>query len=134
MSILNIFSKKQKEKGSKKPKEQKKDSIAVSDNHPPVILKSSFKEQGVLIKPYFSEKFTLLREEKNKYIFEVNERITKNEMKKLIENIYNVKALRINVLKAPQKTKRWKGKKAVQKGNKKMIVTLREGQKIELGI
>jgi len=75
-----------------------------------------------------------LGEKNNKYIFEVHPRATKNEVKKLLENIYNVEVLKINVFGASQKNKRWKNKKSILKGNKKMLVTLREGQKIELGI
>jgi large subunit ribosomal protein L23 len=138
MAILNIFSKKQAKKVSKEPKQEKKDSPKASDvqkeTSAPVVSKGYSKEHKILIKPHFSEKFTLLGQEENKYVFEVKERATKNEVKKSIESIYKVKVLKINTLKAPQKTKRWRTQKSIQKGNKKMIVTLKEGQKIELGI
>ncbi|MDD5760557.1 MAG: 50S ribosomal protein L23 [Candidatus Pacebacteria bacterium] len=145
MSILNIFQKKQKKEpkeSSVKPKEQKeqqkeKPTTASADqitSVPPVFSKSSIKRQSLLIKPYLSEKFTLLGEKNNEYIFEVHSRATKNEIKKLLEGIYNVEVLKINVLSATQKTKKWRNNKNSLKGNKKMIVTLKEGQKIELGI
>lgn len=137
MSVLDIFKKKQKKESFEKPKE-KKVSVASSVDQPTVVpslpSKGLSKEQGLLVKPYFSEKFTLLREEQNKYIFEVHPRATKNEIKKLLENIYNVEILKINVLSAPQKVKKWRNKKSILRGNKKMIITLKEGQKIELGI
>lgn len=141
MSILNIFKTKQKKERLIKPKKEKKqaENSAVvqteqAESAPSLPLKGSLKEQGFLIKPYFSEKFSLLGEKNNKYIFEVHQRATKNEIKKLLEDIYNVKILKINVLSGSQKTKRWKNKRSSVKENKKMIVTLKEGQKIELGV
>ena len=164
MSILDIFQKKQKEESpvkSKSKREIKKPSSVFVSGKTPAAKKASevegakkveekktvvsksasslssrsaIKEKNLLIKPYFSEKFSLLGEKNNKYIFEVHPRATKNEVKKLLENIYNVEVLKINVFGASQKNKRWKNKKSILKGNKKMLVTLREGQKIELGI
>jgi len=135
MSVLDIFKKNQTKKVSDKKKKKETTSSPVEKNVvSSVSPRGPLKEQGFLLKPYFSEKFTLLREEQNKYIFEVHPRATKNEIKKLLENIYNVKILQINVLSASQKNKRWRNKKTVLKGNKKMIITLKQGQNIDLGI
>jgi large subunit ribosomal protein L23 len=135
MSVLDIFKKKEKKQISDKKKEKE---VIPSSTEKTVVSSVSSKEvlqkQGFLLKPYFSEKFTFLREKQNKYIFEVHPKATKNEIKKLLEDIYNVKILRINVLSASQKTKRWRNKKGVLKGNKKMIITLKKGQNIDLGI
>lgn len=140
MGILNIFSNKSKKKISPKPKQQEVDLKITSkiekpnQDKPIAKQKDLIRKQGILIRPYFSEKFTLDQQGKSKYVFEVDERMNKNEIKKLVENIYKVKVLNVNILKASEKTKRWRSKKGIQKGNKKMIVTLKEGQKIELGI
>ena len=139
MSVLDIFKKKEKKQVSEKKKGKKTTpSTSTEKTKKAVISPASSKDvlqkHSFLARPYFSEKFTFLREKENKYIFEVYPRATKNEIKKLLESIYNVKILKINVLSASKKTKRWRNKKSVLKGNKKMIITLKQGQNIDLGI
>jgi len=138
MSVLDIFKKKEKKQISEKKKEKKVTTPSTKKIKETVVSPASSKDvlqkQGFLVRPYFSEKFTFLREKENKYIFEVHPRATKNEIKKLLESIYNIEILKINVLSASQKVKRWRNKKSVLKGNKKMIITLKKGQNIDLGI
>jgi len=145
MSILDVF-KKNKNLPSlsrqnlvsrfarNKAGEKKVEKQEVSKSASPTFKKGSSKEQSLLVKPYQSEKFTFLKEQQNKYVFEVSPKATKNEIKKLLENIYNVEISKINVTNASPKPKRWRQKKSYPKRNKRMIVTLKEGQKIELGI
>lgn len=133
MGILNIFKKEKKieKKEAKKP-------VAPVVKEEKVIIKENVVPEGdssaLLINPYLSEKSTILRDQKNKYIFKVNPKATKNEIKKLIENIYNVEVTKINIINTPTKSKRWRQKKTYFRRSKKMIVTIKEGQKIELGI
>lgn len=133
MGVLNIF---KKEKKAEK-KKVKKPAAPVAEEKKVAIKKSIVPEgdsSALLINPYLSEKSTILRDEKNKYIFKVNPKTTKNEIKKLIENIYNVEVTKINAINTPTKPKRWRQKKTYFKRNKKMVVTIKKGQKIELGI
>lgn len=141
MSILDVFKKKKKEeekpstaKATEDKEEKKVEKQEVPESVSPTFKKGSSKEQSLLVKPYQSEKFTFLKEQQNKYIFEVSAKATKNEIKKLLESIYNVEISKINVINTSPKPKRWKQKKGYTKRNKRMIVTLKEGQKIELGI
>jgi len=116
MGVLNIF-KKEKRVEEKKIKEAKK-LVAPVVKEKKIATKENVVPEGdssaLLISPYLSEKSTTLRDERNKYIFKV---ITK-----------------INIINTPAKPKRWRQKKAYFRRSKKMIVTIKKGQKIELGI
>jgi large subunit ribosomal protein L23 len=144
MGVLDIFKKKkveekkvEKEKAKKPVAEEKKvKKPAVEEKKietkGKIVLEGS--SSALLINPYLSEKSTILREQENKYIFKVSPRATKNEIKKLLENIYNVEVTKINVINTPAKSKRWRQKRRYFSRSKKMIVTIKKGQKIELGI
>lgn len=82
---------------------------------------------------------TLLRTEKGtsleadrKYIFEVSVKATKPEIKKAVEEIYHVKVQDINTTVQPGKLKRVRQELGRTPDWKKAIVTLKEGQKIEV--
>lgn len=137
MGVLNIF--KKGKKAEEKPEGKKPSSAkATEGKEKKVVIKESIVPEGnssaLLINPYLSEKSTISRDEENKYIFKVNPRATKNEIKKLIENIYNVEVTKINTINTPTKPKRWRQKRTYFRRNKKMVVTIKKGQKIELGI
>lgn len=144
MGVLDIFKKKKikekkvgKEKAKKPVVEEKKVEKPVVEEKKietkgKVVLEGS--SSALLINPYLSEKSTILREQENKYIFKVSPRATKNEIKKLLENIYNVEVTKINVINTPAKPKRWRQKRRYFSRSKKMMVTIKKGQKIELGI
>jgi len=137
MSILNIFKKKKIEEKKIEEKKSKKTVAPVVEEKKVSIKENVFSEgdsSALLISPYLSEKSTILRDEEDKYIFKVNPKTTKNEVKKLIENIYNVEVTKVNVINTPAKAKRWRQKKTYFRRNKKMMVTIKKGQKIELGI
>lgn len=82
---------------------------------------------------------SLLRTEKgtellplNKYIFLVNMRANKLQVKRAIEQIYKVKVSKVNTQIASGKTKRVRYKLGRTADWKKAIVTLKEGHKIEV--
>jgi large subunit ribosomal protein L23 len=137
MSVLNIFKKKKVEEKKIEEKKSKK-IVAPVVEEKKVAIKENVVPEGnssaLLISPYLSEKSTILRDQEDKYIFKVNPKTTKNEVKKLIENIYNVEVTKVNVINTPAKAKRWRQKKTYFRRNKKMMVTIKKGQKIELGI
>lgn len=84
-------------------------------------------------KPIFTEK-TFLLKENNKYVFAVSENATKKEVAKSIVELYKVKVEDVNMSKSFGKIRR-RGKQIGWKaGNKKAIVTLKKGEKIDLGI
>jgi large subunit ribosomal protein L23 len=86
---------------------------------------------GLIKKPHITEKATDLGSQ-NKYVFEVDKNANKNEIKKEIERIYKVNVVKVNILKIPSKPKRFGNIVSKKDKYKKAIVTLKEGQKIEL--
>ncbi len=78
-----------------------------------------------------TEKGTMLQPER-KYLFEVDCKANKIQIKQAIEEIYDVKVQAVNTIKMPSKPKRVRyalGKTSVWK---KAIVTLKEGYKIDI--
>jgi len=88
---------------------------------------------SLLKKPRLSEKSTLLTKN-NQYVFDVAPDANKIEIKKAIENYYHVKVVKVNIINNPSKPVQWRNKTYQRGRNKKAIVTIKEGQKIELGI
>ncbi len=69
----------------------------------------------------------------NKYTFCVDKKSGKIEIKKAVEEIYNVKVEKINVVNMPRKQKNYKFRiKGYKPGYKKAVVTLKEGDKIAI--
>ncbi|OGI16870.1 MAG: 50S ribosomal protein L23 [Candidatus Moranbacteria bacterium RIFCSPHIGHO2_02_FULL_40_12b] len=86
---------------------------------------------NVLIEPWVTEK-AHEKMSMNKYIFRVGDNSVKNSIKKAIEKLYNVSVIKVNIVNIPKK-KRVSGRHIGWKaGYKKAIVTLKEGNKIEL--
>ncbi len=82
---------------------------------------------------------SLLRTEKgtdllplNKYVFLVDTKVNRLQIKEAIEQIYKVKVAKVNTIKVQGKTKRVRYKAGKTSDWKKAIVTLKEGHKIEV--
>ena len=91
---------------------------------------------GVLIKPVISEKATNNSEVLGQYSFYVDTKANKVEIKKAIEAAYGVNVVSISTLVSAPKVKTRYTKTGFQTGKtnklKKAIVSLAEGQEIEL--
>lgn len=85
----------------------------------------------VIIAPHITEKSTLASEH-NAVVFKVANTATKPQIKEAIEAIYDKKVVAVNTLVVKGKTKRWKGKKYTRSDVKKAIVTLAEGEMIDI--
>lgn len=85
----------------------------------------------VIIAPHITEKSTLASEN-NAVVFKVANDATKLQIKEAIEAIYDKKVLSVNTLVMKGKTKRWKGKPYKRTDVKKAIVTLAEGEMIDI--
>lgn len=72
--------------------------------------------------------------ELNKYTFAVANEANKIEIKKAIEEIYKVKVLNVNTLKMHGKKRRVRYVLGKKPDWKKAVVTLKEGQKIEMAV
>ncbi|MCX6720560.1 MAG: 50S ribosomal protein L23 [Candidatus Staskawiczbacteria bacterium] len=85
----------------------------------------------VVRQPHISEKASYLAE-KNQYVFEVSPNYNKNEIKDAVAGIYGVDVLSVNVIKIPAKKRRLGKTEGFRKAYKKAVVTIKEGQKIEI--
>lgn len=88
--------------------------------------------RDILKAPVITEKATLANNE-NKYVFKVDTRANKTQVKQAIEKIFNVKVTKVNIINGRPKTKR-AGAGIYGKTNKyrKAIVTLAPDNKIEI--
>ena len=68
----------------------------------------------------------------NKYIFEVRNDANKINTKKTIEEIYKVKVQKLNSLNVKSKPKVFKGQRGTRSELKRIIVTLKEGNTIDM--
>jgi large subunit ribosomal protein L23 len=92
---------------------------------------SSNTNSDAILAPWITERSHNLMAE-NKYVFKVLKNSAKDEIKKAIEGLYKVTVTKINSVNIPAK-KRVRGKTVGKKsGFKKAIITLKEGDKIEL--
>ncbi len=78
-----------------------------------------------------TEKGTILLTE-NKYLFEVDKKANKLEIKKAVEDIYKVKVSSVNTVAMRGKQKRVRYKKGKTPDWKKALVTLKQGSTIDI--
>lgn len=93
--------------------------------------KVDLKHFDVVVKPIITEKSTLVGEY-NQMVFEVAKTATKPEIKAAIEALFGVKVTAVNTLVQKGKTKRWRGRPYQRTDLKKAVVTLAEGQSIDV--
>ena len=85
----------------------------------------------VIKSPVITEKATLLSEQ-NKVVFQVAKDSTKDEIASAVEELFKVQVLKVNTLVTKGKTKRFRGIKGRRSDVKKAIVTLADGQSIDV--
>ena len=85
----------------------------------------------VVLAPHITEKSTMLSEH-NAVVFRVAPGASKPEIKHAIEALFNVTVTGVNTIVTKGKSKRWKGKPYQRSDFKKAIVTLAEGQSIDV--
>ncbi|AXB77391.1 MULTISPECIES: 50S ribosomal protein L23 [Novosphingobium] len=85
----------------------------------------------VILSPHITEKSTLLSEH-NAVVFKVADAATKPQIKAAVEALFDVKVTGVNTLVVKGKTKRWRGREYRRSDVKKAIVTLAEGQSIDV--
>ena len=85
----------------------------------------------VVLAPHITEKTTLLSEQ-NAVVFKVANTATKPQIKAAVEALFNVTVTGVNTLTTKGKTKRWKGRPYTRSDVKKAIVTLKDGDSIDV--
>lgn len=87
---------------------------------------------SIIKKPWITEK-SGLGNLVGKYVFMVQSGATKPEIRKAIKEIYKVDVVNVNVVNRPAKQKKFRGGPSSMRGGyRKAIVTLKDGQKIDL--
>lgn len=123
--MLNPFHKKE---GAKKPK---KKPAKIKTATGKMSVEKTVRAQGVVLRPIVSEKSTMLSA-LNQYVFEVNPEANRIEIKKGIETLYNVHVVRVNTIPEKGKFVRYGRTAGWTKKRKKAIITLLQGEKIEV--
>ncbi|EZQ13978.1 50S ribosomal protein L23 [Pseudomonas sp. G11-1] len=85
----------------------------------------------VLLGPHVSEKATVLAETNSQIVFKVDTTATKLEIKKAVEQLFNVKVDRVSTLNVKGKTKRTVRGLGKRNDWKKAYVSLEPGQDID---
>jgi large subunit ribosomal protein L23 len=90
----------------------------------------------ILIKPILTEKANAQQDKLSRYAFKVNRRANKLEIKTAVEQVYGVNVVDVNTLVVPGKSKTRSTKSGiisgVKSGYKKALVTVAEGESIDL--
>ncbi len=88
--------------------------------------------RSIILKPLVTEKGSKLREENNKYLFSVVSGANKIEIKRAVQEIFNVKVRDVQTIVVHGKVKRMGAFQGKRPDWKKAVVTLVEGQSIDL--
>ena len=84
-----------------------------------------------ILAPVITEKATYLSEQ-NKVVFQVAKDATKDEIAQAVEELFKVTVTKVNTLIVKGKTKRFRGRLGRRSDVKRAIVTLAEGQSIDV--
>lgn len=85
----------------------------------------------LIVSPVITEKATLASEN-NQVVFQVALNATKPIIKEAIESLFKVKVTAVNTIRVKGKVKRFRGLPGKRNDVKKAIVTLAEGQMIDV--
>ena len=88
--------------------------------------------RSILVKPRISEK-SAKSSQSGKYIFEVAIKSNKVEIRKAVEQTYQVKVVRVNIIRTEGKKRTYGGTSGKMSNFKKAIITLQPGQTIDTG-
>ena len=91
----------------------------------------ALRHYDVIVRPVITEKSTDLSEN-NQIVFKVARDASKPEIRAAIEALFSVKVTGVNTLVRKGKTKRFRGRKGTQSDVKHAIVTLAEGNSIDV--
>jgi large subunit ribosomal protein L23 len=119
----------------RKPKKEeeivKTEEALVHDNSVALPKGGDAHSYGVVLSPYVTEKGTMVAVQ-NKYVFKVAKNANKTEIAKAVESLYKVGVAGVHIAYAPSKHRRVGRYEGRKPGFKKAIVTLREGDKIDI--
>ena len=86
----------------------------------------------VLKRPITTEKSNLLKDNQRQYVFEVDLRANKHQIKEAVETAWKVNVVSVNVLRTSRKRRHYGRFVSYKPLRKKAIVKIRPDQRIEL--
>ena len=92
---------------------------------------TDLRHYDVIVSPAITEKSTMASEQ-NQVVFNVARKATKPEIKAAVETLFGVKVTAVNTLVRKGKTKRFRGTVGQQSDVKKAVVTLKDGDSIDV--
>ncbi len=92
---------------------------------------TDLRHYDVIVSPAITEKSTLASEQ-NQVVFNVARKATKPEIKAAVEALFGVKVTAVNTLLRKGKLKRFRGTVGRQSDVKKAVLTLADGQSIDV--
>ena len=107
------------------------DATANAATQATVTSKTFTDPRDILLKPVVSEKSYALLDE-NKYTFVVDPRANKTQIKQAVEAVFSVKVTGVNTINRQGKRKRTKTGFGKRANTKRAIVTLAEGDRIDI--
>lgn len=93
---------------------------------------ADFQPYSHIVRPVMTERSTTLKSENNQYVFEVATTSSKTDIKKAIEQIFKVKVERVRTMRLPGKYRRFGRSGGYRSDWKKAVVTLKQGDAIDL--
>ena len=84
-----------------------------------------------IVAPVITEKATI-SSENNQFVFKVRRNATKPQIKAAVESLFEVKVTAVNTLLRKGKNKVFRGVRGTQQDIKKAIVTLADGDRIDV--
>ena len=94
-------------------------------------MAAATRHYDTILAPVITEKATVLSEQ-NKVVFKVAMDATKDEIAAAVEELFKVTVTKVNTIVTKGKTKRFRGIMGRRNDVKKAIVTLAEGQSIDI--
>ena len=94
-------------------------------------MAATARNYDTILAPVITEKATLLSE-LNKVVFRVAPDATKDQIATAVESLFNVRVIKVNTLTTKGKVKRFRGILGKRSDVKKAIVTLAEGDSIDI--
>jgi large subunit ribosomal protein L23 len=94
-------------------------------------MSANARHYDTILAPVITEKATILSEQ-NKVVFQVADDATKDEIASAVEALFKVTVTKVNTLNVKGKTKRFRGRPGRRSDVKKAIVTLADGQSIDI--
>lgn len=94
-------------------------------------MSANAKHYDTVLTPVITEKSTIVAEN-NQIVFEVPLSASKPEIRAAVEQLFNVSVTAVNTILTKGKTKRFRGRLGRRSDVKKAIVTLKDGDTIDI--